>query len=73
MQLSAKYRNQFVRIMAVVLISVVVTGCASQSQTGPVASDNRRCETGTTLVCEQRLGEVVSCSCESKSGLDEIF
>jgi hypothetical protein len=61
--------------MAVVLMSTVVTGCANQSysQSGPVASDGRRCETGTTLVCEQRLGKVVSCSCESKSGLDEIF
>ncbi len=73
MQISANYRSRMVRIMAGVLMIVAVAGCASQSQTGPVASDGQRCETGTTLVCEHRLGKVTSCSCESKSGLDEIF
>ncbi len=73
MQLSAKHQNRFIRMMTSLLMFAALAGCASQSRTEPVANSGQRCEAGTTLVCAHRMGEVVGCSCESKSGLDEIL
>lgn len=73
MQHSAKHQNRFIRSMASLLMFAAVAGCASQSRTEPIASSGEQCKAGTTRVCAQRLGENVSCSCETKSGLDEIF
>jgi hypothetical protein len=50
-----------------------VAGCANRSLADPVASNGDQCPTGTTLVCAHRMGEVVSCSCKSKVGLEDVF
>lgn len=73
MQLLDKYKNRIVRIIAGLLMSAAVAGCANQSQGDPVASNGGQCPAGATLVCAHRMGEVISCSCKSKSGLEDVF
>ena len=73
MQLIDKYKNRIVRIIAGLLMSAAVTGCVNQSQADPVAGNGGQCPAGTTLVCAHRMGEVISCSCKSKAGLEDVF
>ena len=73
MQLFVKYKNRFIRIMSGILMTVALAGCASYGQTEQVAGEPERCNSGTTLVCTHRMGEVIDCSCKSKSGLEDVF
>ncbi len=73
MQLLVKYKNRFIRLIFGILMTASLVGCSSYGPTQQVASEPERCNSGATLVCTHRMGEVIDCSCKSKSGLEDVF
>lgn len=55
------------------LLGFFFVGCAGQSLDKPITVQNESCKLGSTLVCEERMGKVYQCSCESRKTLRDIL
>lgn len=61
------------KICGIVILGCCVTACASQSNYGPNDRGGDTCGPVKTLVCEERVNEVVRCTCDSEDVMKEIF
>ncbi len=55
-----------------ILIGVFLAGCASRPS-DPVFEQTESCRPNSTLVCEQRMGKIIRCSCNSKDEIRDIL
>ena len=60
------------RVLAACVASASLVGCTTDSPEKP-PKRNDICAVGSTLVCEERVGQVTKCSCKSKDSMRDIL
>ncbi len=64
--------HNLVRITGIILGVALLSSCASNRSAEP-GNRNDMCRIGSTLVCEERVGQVTRCTCKSKDSMRDIL
>jgi hypothetical protein len=52
---------------------MIACGCAGPTSSRAIEVQNQSCAVGSKLVCEERHGEVIRCSCKSNDDIRDIL